>query len=51
MEISRRCDVCNIGFHRATFAKHLRSKNIWKMRNKVKRFSPEWLFKEEYNPI
>ena len=27
MESSRTCEVCNVNVHRASFAKHLRSKN------------------------
>ena len=30
MENSRTCEVCNVNVHRASFVKHLRSKNIWK---------------------
>ena len=31
MENRRICEVCNVNVHRASFAKHLRVKNIWKM--------------------
>ena len=29
---SRKCEICNIDVHRASYIKHLRSKNTWKMR-------------------
>ena len=32
---SRKCEVCNVDVHRASYVKHLRSKNIWKMKNKL----------------
>ena len=36
MENSRTCDVCNVNVHRASFAKHLRSKIHLKKKNKMK---------------
>ena len=30
---SRRCDVCNIDVHRASYAKHLRSKKHFEWNN------------------
>ena len=36
MEIIRRCDVCGYDFLRAAFAKHLRSKNIQRLKEKMK---------------
>ena len=51
MENSRRCDICNIDIHRASYGKHLISKkNLEKIRqNEI--IIPEWLFKEEQTPI
>ena len=43
---SRKCEVCNIDVHRASYLKHLRSK---KHMGKVKQnemIIPEWLFQE-----
>ena len=31
MENSRTCEICNVNVHRASFVKHLRSKNFWKI--------------------
>ena len=42
MENSRRCEVCNVKCHRASFAKHLRSKKYFD--NKIT--IPQWLFQE-----
>ena len=43
---SRKCEICNIDVHRASYIKHLRSeKYIEKMRqNEI--IIPEWLFPE-----
>ena len=50
MENSRRCDICNIDVHRASYGKHLRSKKHLKItQNEI--IIPEWLFKEEQTPI
>ena len=42
---SRKCDVCNIDIHRASYVKHLRIKHLEneKQNELVK---PEWLFQE-----
>ena len=47
MQDSRRCDICNIFVHRASYAKHLKSKkNLENIRqNEIN--IPEWLFKEK----
>ena len=47
MENSRRCDICNINVHGASYAKHLR--NIKHLENirQDKIIIPEWLFKEQ----
>ena len=51
MEHSRRCDICNIDIHRASYGKHLISKkNLEKIRqNEI--IIPEWFFKEVQTPI
>ena len=54
MENSRTCEVCNVKIHRASFAKHLRSKkHLENLENleKNEMIIPEWLFKEEQSPI
>ena len=51
MENSRTCDVCNVNVHRASFAKHLRSKIHLKNLEQNGMIIPEWFFKEEKTPI
>ena len=51
MENSRTCDVCNIGVHKASYAKHLRSKKCLENEKQKQMIKPEWLFKEEQAPI
>ena len=56
---SRKCDMCNIDVHRASYNKHLRSKNRLENLKQNEMIIPEWLFKESvenkikkiYNPI
>ena len=56
---SRRCDICDIDVHRASFAKHNRSKKHIENIKKEEMIIPEWLFKEPienrikkiYNPV
>ena len=43
---SRKCEVCNVGVHRASYAKHLRSKNHLENVKQNEMIIPEWLFKE-----
>ena len=43
---SRRCDVCKIDVHRASIAKHLRSKKHPKKEKQNEMIIPEWLFQE-----
>ena len=43
---SRKCDVCNIDVHRATYVKHLRSKKHIKNMKQNEMIIPERLFKE-----
>ena len=51
MENSRRCDNCNIDVHRASYAKHLRSKRHLENIKQNDVIIPEWLFREEQTPI
>ena len=51
MENSRTCDVCIVNVHRASFAKHLRSKIHLKNIERNEMIIPEWFFKEEKTPI
>ena len=56
---SRRCDICNVDVHRASFVKHLRSKKHLENIKQNEMIIPEWLFQEPienktkkiYNPI
>ena len=51
MKNSRRCDICNIDVHRASYGKHLISKkHLEKIRQK-EIIITEWSFKEEQTPI
>ena len=43
---SRKCDVCNIDVHRASYVKHLKSKKHLENENGKEMIIPEWLFKE-----
>ena len=51
MENSRRCDICNVNIHRASYDKHLRSKNHLENMIHDEMIIPEWLFKEKQSPI
>ena len=51
MKISRTCEVCNVNVHRASFVKHLRSKEHLQNMIQNEMIIPEWLFKEERSPI
>ena len=51
MENSRTCNVCNVNVHRASFAKHLRSKKHLENIEQNEMIIPDWLFKEERSPI
>ena len=51
MENSRTCDICNVDVHRASYAKHLRSKKHLQNEKQKELIVPEWLFKEEQAPI
>ena len=43
---SRRCEVCNVDVHRASYAKHLRSKKHIENMKENEMIIPEWLFQE-----
>ena len=51
MENSRTCEVCNVNVHRASFAKHLKSKKHLENIEQNEMIIPEWFFKEERSPI
>ena len=51
MEKRRTCDVCNLNVHRASFAKHLRSKKHLGNVEQNEMIIPEWFLKEEKSPI
>ena len=51
MENSRTCDICNIEVHRASYAKHLRSKKHLENIRQNDMIIPEWLFVEKKAPI
>ena len=43
---SRKCEVCNVDVHRASYIKHLRSKKHIENMKQNEMFIPEWLFQE-----
>ena len=43
---SRRCEVCNVDVHRASYVKHLRSKKHLEKLKQNEMIIPEWLFQE-----
>ena len=43
---SRRCDICNVDVHRASYMKYLRSKKHIENDRANAMIIPEWLFKE-----
>ena len=51
MENSGRWEICKIDVHRASYAKHLRSKKQLENRRQDERIIPEWFFEEEQEPI
>ena len=51
MENSRTCEICNVNVHRASFVKHLRSKNHLENIEQNDMIIPEWLFKQAQTPI
>ena len=51
MENSRRCEVCNVDVHKASYVKHLRSRKHLQNVEQNETIIPEWFFKEERSPI
>ena len=55
---SRKCEICNVDVHRASYMKHLRSKKHLENMKQNEMIIPEWLFQESienkirnlYNP-
>ena len=45
---SRKSDVCNIDVQRATYIKHLGSKNHIEKEKMNKMIKPDWLFQEPF---
>ena len=43
---SRKCEICNVDVHRASFAKHLKSKMHLENLKEDNMNVPEWLFKQ-----
>ena len=43
---SRKCDICNVDVHRASYIKHLRSKKHIEDMKQIDMIIPEWLFQE-----
>ena len=43
---SRKCDICNVDVHRASYNKHLRSKKHIDNIKQNEMIIPEWLFRE-----
>ena len=43
---SRRCDICNVDVHRASYVKYLRSKKDVEIKKQNEMIIPEWLFQE-----
>ena len=43
---SRRCEICNVDVHRASYIKHLRSKKHMENMKQNEMIIPEWIFKE-----
>ena len=43
---SRKCEICNVDVHRASYMKHLRSKKHIENMKQNEMIIPEWLFQE-----
>ena len=43
---SRRCDICNVNVHRASYMKHLRIKKHSEKMKLNEMIIPDWLFRE-----
>ena len=44
----RKCEICNIDAHGASFAKHLRSKKLLENEKLIELIIPQWLFQEPF---
>ena len=44
--MSRKCDICNVDVHRASYSKHLKSKKHLENIKQNEMIIPEWLFRE-----
>ena len=51
MESSRRCNICTLDVHRASYAKHLRIKKRLENIRQDDTVIKEWFIKEERTPI
>ena len=51
MENSRKCEICNVNVHRASYAKHMRNEKQLENIRQDEVIIPEWLFKEEQATI
>ena len=47
MENSRICEIYNVNFHRASYAKRLRSEKHLENEKQMEMVTPEWLFLDE----
>ena len=43
---SRKCEICNVAVHRASYMKHMRSKKHLEYEKQNEMIIPEWLFQE-----
>ena len=44
--MSRKCEICDVDVHRASYVKHLRSKKHLGKEKQNDMIIPKWLFKE-----
>ena len=45
---SRKCEICNVDVHRASYAKQLRSKTNLENIKQNEMILPDWLFQESF---
>ena len=45
---SRKCDICNVDVHGASYIKHLRSEKHLETEKQKELIIPEWLFQEPF---
>ena len=43
---SRKCEICSVVVHRASYANHLRSRKHLENEKLIEMMTPEWLFQE-----